>query len=89
MVDANFLNGDLDAVYIENVHKAMRTAEPGFSFNLCDKEDETLGNVFTEVTSVDDSDVCNMGFINMGRVEDIREIAEVVSLATKFPSVEL
>ena len=79
-----FVDGDLDAVFIENVHQAMRTAEPGFSFNFFDKEDETLRNACTEVTSADDSDVCNLGSINIGRVEDIREIAEVVELATKF-----
>ena len=79
-----FADGDLDAVFIENVRQAMRTAEPGFSFNFFDKEDETLRNACTEVTSTDDSDVCNLGPINIGRVEDIRKIAEVVELATKF-----
>ena len=33
-----FADGDLDSVFIENVHQAMRTAEPGFSFNFFDKE---------------------------------------------------
>ena len=79
-----FADGDLDAVFIENVHQAMRTAEPGFSFNFFDKEDETLRNACTEVTSADDNDVCNLGSINMGRVENIREMAEIVELATKF-----
>ena len=79
-----FADGDLDSVFIENVHQAMRTAEPGFSFNFFDKENETLRNAFTEVTSADDSDVCNLGSINMSRVKDIREMAEVVELATKF-----
>ena len=71
-------------MFIENVHQAMRTAEPGFSFNFFDKEDETLRNARTEVTSADDNDVCNLGSINMGRVENIREMAEIVELATKF-----
>ena len=79
-----FADGDLDSVFIENVHQAMRTAEPGFSFNFFDKENETLRNACTEVTSADDSDVCNLGSINMSRVKDIREMAEVVDLATKF-----
>ena len=43
-----------------------------------------MRNACTEVTSADDSDVYNLGSINMGRVEDIREMAEVVELATKF-----
>ena len=79
-----FADDDLDSIFIENVYQAMRTAEPGFSFNFFDKEDETLRNACTEVTSADDSDVCNLGSINLGRVDDIREMAEVVDLATKF-----
>ena len=76
--------GDPGSVFIENVRQAMRTAEPGFSFNFFDKNDETLRNACTEVTSADDSDVCNLGSLNMGRIENIKEFAEVVDLATKF-----
>ena len=79
-----YKTGDVGAVFLENVHQAMKTAEPGFSFNFFDKENETLRNACTEVTSADDSDVCNLGSINMGRIEDIHEMAEVVELATKF-----
>ena len=43
-----------------------------------------MRNAYTEVTSTDDSDVCNLGSINMGRVEDIREMAELIELTTKF-----
>lgn len=81
----NYYNtGDIGSVFLENVRQAMKTAEPGFSFNFFDKENETLRNACTEVTSADDSDVCNLGSINMGRIEDIHEMAEVVELATKF-----
>ena len=79
-----FADGDLDAVFIEKMHQAMRTAEPRFCFHLFDKEDETLRNACTEVTSADDSDVCNLGSINVGEVKDIRKMAEVVELETKF-----
>ena len=51
---------------------------------LFNQADETLRNACTEVTSADDSDVCNLGSINMGRIEDISEISEAVELATKF-----
>lgn len=44
-------------VFLENVKQAMMTGEPGFSFNFGDKENETLRNACTEVTSEDDSDV--------------------------------
>lgn len=48
-------------IFLENVRQAMMTGEPGFSFNFGDKENETLRNACTEVTSEDDSDVCNLG----------------------------
>lgn len=38
----------------------------------------------TEVTSEDDSDVCNLGSINMGRIDSIEEFRDIVELATKF-----
>ena len=79
-----YSTGDVGDVFLENVHQAMKSAEPGFSFNFFDKENETLRNACTEVTSADDSDVCNLGSINMGRIESINEMSHVVELATKF-----
>jgi ribonucleoside-diphosphate reductase alpha chain len=76
--------GDVGEVFMENVKQALSTAEPGFSFNFFDKENETLRNACTEVTSADDSDVCNLGSLNLGRIDDIREFQEVVELATQF-----
>lgn len=38
----------------------------------------------TEVTSEDDSDVCNLGSINLGNVSSIEEFKDVVALASKF-----
>jgi ribonucleoside-diphosphate reductase alpha chain len=79
-----YKTGEVGDVFMQNVRQAMQSAEPGFSFNFFDKEDETLRNACTEVTSADDSDVCNLGSINMGRINDIDEMSDVVSLATKF-----
>jgi ribonucleoside-diphosphate reductase alpha chain len=76
--------GEAGDVFRTNVRQALRTAEPGFSFNFFDKERETLRNACTEVSSADDSDVCNLGSINMGRIEDISEFSDIVELATKF-----
>ena len=77
-------NGQLPPIFIENVRQALRTGEPGFSFNFGDKENETLRNACTEVTSGDDSDVCNLGSINMAACTDIDEFREVVRLASGF-----
>lgn len=71
-------------VFKTNVRQTLKGAEPGFSFNFYDKENETLRNACTEVTSADDSDVCNLGSVNMGRIESITEFKAVVNLATKF-----
>jgi ribonucleoside-diphosphate reductase alpha chain len=71
-------------VFLENVKQAMMTGEPGFSFNFGDKQNETLRNACTEVTSEDDSDVCNLGSINLGNIDSIQEFNDVVSLAAKF-----
>ncbi len=79
-----YKTGDSGAVFKENVRQAMETAEPGFSFNFFDKEHETLRNACTEVTSADDSDVCNLGSLNFGRIESIDELNDVVRLATMF-----
>lgn len=76
--------GDVGEVFKKNVRQALETSEPGFSFNFFDKENETLRNACTEVTSEDDSDVCNLGSINLGRVDSLAELKDVVTLATKF-----
>ncbi len=76
--------GELGDVFTKNVEQALRTAEPGFSFNFFDKENETLRNACTEVTSEDDSDVCNLGSINLGRIESLEELTTITYLATKF-----
>ncbi len=71
-------------VFLENVRQAMETGEPGFSFNFGDKENETLRNACTEVTSEDDSDVCNLGSINLGNITSLDQFKSVVDLASKF-----
>ena len=71
-------------VFLENCKQAMQTGEPGFSFNFGNKQNETLRNACTEVTSEDDSDVCNLGSINLGNISSLDEFKSVVNLASKF-----
>ena len=81
----NYWNtGDVGDVFKANVRQALSTAEPGFSFNFFDKENETLRNACTEVVSDKDSDVCNLGSCNLGRIDDLEDFKKVVTLATKF-----
>jgi len=71
-------------VFLANCKQAMKTSEPGFSFNFYEHENETLRNACCEVTSEDDSDVCNLGSINIANIETLEEFRAIVSLATKF-----
>ena len=81
----NYYNtGDVGEVFKKNVEQALSTSEPGFSFNFFDKENETLRNACTEVTSEDDSDVCNLGSLNLGRIDTLEELNDLTELATKF-----
>jgi ribonucleoside-diphosphate reductase alpha chain len=87
--DTNWLmncwkTGDVGEVFLTNVRQALMTAEPGFSFNFFDKENETLRNACTEVTSADDSDVCNLGSLNLSRIDSLAEFSDIVRLGTVF-----
>jgi ribonucleoside-diphosphate reductase alpha chain len=83
--DASLVGGlENNPVFLQNVRQALQTGEPGFSFNFGDKQNETLRNACTEVTSEDDSDVCNLGSINMGNIESLEEFISIVQLASKF-----
>lgn len=85
--DDNWLNTKdrhLDGTFLKNCEQAMRTGEPGFSFNFGSKRYETLRNACTEVTSEDDSDVCNLGSVNISRIDSLSEFKRVVELGTMF-----
>ena len=79
-----WLNGGQDDIFIENCKQALMTGEPGFSFNFGDKKNETLRNACTEITSEDDSDVCNLGSVNLANIETPEDFKDVVHLASKF-----
>lgn len=76
--------GHLPQIFIDNCRQALSSGEPGFSFNFGDKENETLRNACTEVTSADDSDVCNLGSVNLGAIDTLDELRAVVRLAAGF-----
>ena len=82
--DDEWLNGNDSEVFEEHCKQALMTGEPGFSFNFGAKQNETLRNACTEITSEDDSDVCNLGSINLAAIDTIDEFKDVVNLASKF-----
>ena len=77
-------SNNLPEVFLKNTEMAMRNGEPGFSFNFFHKENETLRNACTEVTSEDDSDICNLGTVNLAAIPDKETLKRVVELGTKF-----
>ena len=79
-----YKTGEVGDVFLANVQQALSTGEPGFSFNFFEKENETLRNACTEVTSENDSDVCNLGSVNFSRINNVSELHHVVQLGTIF-----
>lgn len=71
-------------VYEATVKRMLKTAEPGFSIDVGENAGETLRNACTEVTSSDDSDICNLGSLNLAQFDTKDEFAEAVYYATLF-----
>jgi ribonucleoside-diphosphate reductase alpha chain len=70
-------------VYYDTCYQMFKKSEPGFAVNI-DDHSECLRNACTEITSSDDSDVCNLGSINLARIKSKEELAGVVEAATRF-----
>lgn len=71
-------------VYWETIRSMLKTGEPGFSIDTGVNNGENLRNACTEITSRDDSDICNLGSINLSRVNDLSDMAKIVELGTSF-----
>ncbi len=71
-------------IYHIATKRMVKTAEPGFSIDTGENAGETLRNACTEVTSRDDSDICNLGSINMANISELEEFQEIVKYATLF-----
>lgn len=65
-------------VYDTALSHMLRHGEPGFSVDVGDKKDEVLRNACTEITSADDSDVCNLGSLVLPRFESVDEFENAV-----------
>lgn len=82
--EKNPLHSQAHSVYWAVLERMLKTAEPGFSIDCGKNSKETLRNACTEVTSSDDSDVCNLGSINLARVTSLEEAKGLVECATAF-----
>lgn len=70
-------------VYNETLDHMVTTAEPGFSVNY-ENRHESLRNACTEITSEDDSDICNLGSLNLARFSTKEQFASAVRDATLY-----
>jgi len=82
--DKHKLHAQAQAVYWAVVRQMLKTGEPGFSINLGENKRETLRNACTEITSEDDSDICNLGSINLAQIQSLEEMKRTVELGTLF-----
>jgi ribonucleoside-diphosphate reductase alpha chain len=71
-------------VYWSAVENMLNTGEPGFSVDVGANAGEHMRNACTEITSADDDDICNLGSINLARVDSIEEMDRLVELGTAF-----
>lgn len=71
-------------VYWSVIRQMLKTAEPGFSIDVGVNKNENLRNACTEITSRDDSDICNLGSINLSRITSLQDLEHVVELGTNF-----
>lgn len=70
-------------VYWTVVRSMLETGEPGFSVDYANSR-ESLRNACTEVVSEDDSDICNLGSLNLARFDSLPEFVRAVELGTIF-----
>ena len=83
-VEVEGVDTQVPQLWYDSVRRMCETGEPGHSYNFYEHERETLRNACCEFTSEDDSDVCNLGSINLGNITSIDELRDVVNLASKF-----
>ena len=71
-------------VYWQSIDRMLRTGEPGFAINRGESTRENLRNACTEITSADDSDVCNLGSANLSRIRSLEEMLYVTEIGSLF-----
>jgi len=82
--ETNEMHDWAQKVYWSVVEQMLTTAEPGFSIDAGENEGENLRNACTEVTSHDDNDICNLGSLNMAKIDTVEEFARLVEVGTAF-----
>lgn len=71
-------------VYDTALAHMLRHGEPGFTIDTGKNSDEVLRNACTEITSADDSDVCNLGSLVLPRFDSPAQFGVAVYDAVFF-----
>lgn len=71
-------------VYDTAVAHMLKHGEPGFTIDTGDKAGEVLRNACTEITSADDSDVCNLGSLVLPEFSSPHQFESAVRDAVLF-----
>lgn len=70
-------------IFEANVRQAMQSGEPGFQLDLY-TPDEVGRNACAEFITEHDSDLCNLGSINLSKITSEQEMYDVAYLAAQF-----
>lgn len=75
--EKHFLHAQAHGVYWATVRQMLKTGEPGFSIDVGSNSKETLANACTEIRSEDDSDICNLGSVNLAALSTSDEFQQI------------
>lgn len=76
--------GHSHSVFKDVVYQMCKTGEPGLSIDTGKDKEHILRNACTEYITDTDSDICNLGSINLARVKDEKEFTRLVELGSLF-----
>jgi len=79
----NNVEGLCSDVFKDNIRRAAITGEPGFQFDFGAVK-EVGRNACTEFITDSDSDMCNLGSINLSQIANVTEMKHVCDLASQF-----
>ena len=82
-VQYDSLDGINSQIFEANVRQALTSGEPGFQFDMF-TPDEVGRNACAEFITDKDSDLCNLGSINMSQIKSYSEMEDVAYLASQF-----
>ena len=75
---------DVQNLYYRICKSMCKTGEPGFSVDIGNNSKSILRNPCCEVVSDRNEDVCNLGSVNLSRIDSMDELERVTRIGTKF-----